>query len=122
MTRPGYNYTWEYEAANANRMVVDTRRSNAGFKKDYKLWQVKLGTFQTDPSCQLVSSGPPNNKGVANCDDINNAAIHATIDTSQLGFMLLNGKRLGNLSVIEAIPNESITDFRKSQVLRSARR
>ena len=34
---------------------------------------------------------------------------------SAVGFMLLNGKRLGNLSAIEAIPNAAILGFHQSQ-------
>jgi CxxC motif-containing protein (DUF1111 family) len=47
--------------------------------------------------------------------DINNDAIHAGIDHGEMGFMLLNGKRLGNLSAIEAIPNQTILGFRNIQ-------
>jgi hypothetical protein len=32
-----------------------------------------------------------------------------------VGFMFLNGKRLGNLAAMEAIPNQSIIDFRDAQ-------
>jgi CxxC motif-containing protein (DUF1111 family) len=115
VTRPGYSYAWYYEPANSNRMVVITARVNSALNKMYQPLQIKLGTFQTDPKCQLVLPPPTSKPWPENCNDINDAAIHAAIDGGQVGFMLLNGKRLGNLSAIEAIPNAAIVDFQKSQ-------
>jgi hypothetical protein len=116
VTRPGYTYDWYYEPANSNRMVVTTPRVNSELNnKMYQPLQVKLGTFQTDPNCQLILPSPTSKPWPENCSDINNAAIHGAIDGGQVGFMLLNGKRLGNLSAIEAIPNTAIVDIQKSQ-------
>ena len=115
VTRPGYYYTWYYEPANSNRMVVNTARINSELNKTYQPQQVKLGTFQTSPNCQLILPPPTSKPWPENCNDINDTAIHAAIDGGQVGFMLLNGKRLGNLSAIEAIPNADIVDFQKSQ-------
>ena len=115
VTRPGYSYAWNYAPANSNRMVVNTARVNSELNKTYQPLQVKLGTFQTGPWCQLVLPAPTSKPWPENCNDINDAAIHVAIDGGQVGFMLLNGKRLGNLSAIEAIPNAAIVDFQKSQ-------
>jgi CxxC motif-containing protein (DUF1111 family) len=115
VTRPGYNYAWSYEPANSNRMVVNTARVNSELNKTYQPQQIKLGAFQTSPSCQLVLPSPTSKPWPKNCNDINDTAIHGAIDGGQVGFMLLNGKRLGNLSAIEAIPNAAIIDFQKSQ-------
>jgi CxxC motif-containing protein (DUF1111 family) len=115
VTRPGYNYTWYYEPANSNRMVVNIARVNSELNKMYQPLQIKLGAFQTDPNCQLVLPSPTSKPWPENCHDINDAAIHGAIDGGQVGVMLLNGKRLGNLSAIEAIPNAAIIDFQKSQ-------
>ena len=115
VTRPGYSYNWYYAPADPSRMVVNTARVNAELNTTYQPLQVKLGTFQTDPSCQLVLPSPTTKPWPQNCNDINDAAIHAAIDGGEVGFMLLNGKRLGNLSAIEAIPNAAILDFQQSQ-------
>jgi len=97
-------------------MVVTTPRVNSELNnKMYQPLQVKLGTFQTDANCQLVLPPPTSKPWPANCNDINDAAIHGAIDGGQVGYMLLNGKRLGNLSAIEAMPNAAIVDFQKSQ-------
>jgi hypothetical protein len=116
-TRPGYNYTWSYGPANSTRMVVNTARVNSELAKTYQPLQVNLGAFQTDPLCQLVTAPPNFKPWPANCNDINTAAIHKAIDTDlSVGFMHLNGKRLGNLSAIEAIPDEAVVDFYQNQV------
>ena len=121
VTTPGYDYVWNYEPANSNRMVVNTARVNSELNKTYQPQQVKLGTFQTSSSCQLVLPAPTSKKPwPKDCSDVNDAAIHEAIDGSAadgsaVGFMLLNGKRLGNLSAIEAIPNAAILDFHQSQ-------
>jgi hypothetical protein len=116
VTRPGYNYSWNYVPANSNRMVVNTARVNSELGMAYQPRQVNLGQFVTDPSCQLVVTPPGPRPWPTTCNDINNAAIHAAIDGGTVGFMLLNGKRLGNLGAIEAIPNAAILGFRQNQV------
>ena len=115
VTTPGHNYVWNYETANSNRMVVNAARVNSELNKTYEPRQVKLGPFQTSSSCQLVLPAPTSKPWPSNCNDINDAAIRGTIDGGAVGFMLLNGKRLGNLSAIEAIPNQTILGFRDSQ-------
>jgi CxxC motif-containing protein (DUF1111 family) len=117
VTMPGYNYVWNYKKADPNRMVVNTPRVNSELNKTYEPLQVELGAFQTPSSCQgLFVLPPPTSKPwPKDCNDINNVAIHGEIDGGAVGFMLLNGKRLGNLSAIEAIPNAAIFDFQRSQ-------
>ena len=115
VTRPDYNYDWNYVKADPNRMVVNAARVNAELNKTYEPRQVTLGTFQTSSSCQLVSPPPTSKPWPSNCNDINDAAIHGAINGGAVGFMLLNGKRLGNLSAIEAIPNQAILGFRDLQ-------
>ena len=115
-----YNYSWNYEPANANRMVVNAARINSELPKTYQPRQVKLGPFQTDTSCKLLPQPMNKPPWPISCTDINSAAIHLATDGGlgtppSVGFMLLNGKRLGNLSAIEAIPNAAILDFYKSQ-------
>ena len=101
----------------SNRMVVNAPRVNAELNKTYEPRQVKLGAFQTSPSCQLVLPAPTKTKPwPSNCDEVNGAAIGAAIDGGEVGFILLNGKRLGNLSAMEAIPNQAILGFRASQI------
>jgi CxxC motif-containing protein (DUF1111 family) len=112
---PGYNYVWNYTPAESNRMVVNIARVNSELNKTYQPQQVTLGTFTTSSSCQLVHPSPTTAPWPQNCNDINDAAIHEAINGGQVGFILLNGKRLGNLSAIEAIPNAAILDFHQSQ-------
>jgi len=114
-TTPGYSYAWTYEPANANRMVVRAPRLNAELNKTYVPRQIKLGSFQTNPSCELVLPAPTTKPWPSTCDEVNDAAIRTAIDGGALGYMLLNGKRLGNLSAIEAIPNQSIVGFKAAQ-------
>lgn len=120
VTPPGaadvFNYTWNYEVANTNRLVVNVARVNAELNKTYQPMQIKLGTFQTPSTCQLVSPSPTTKPWPEHCSDIDGAAIRAAIDGGAVGYMLLNGKRLGNLGAIEAIPNQAIIGFRNSQV------
>lgn len=111
-----FNYAWNYEPVNANRLVVGIDRRNAELGKTYRPMQIKLGTFQTPADCQLVSPSPTSKPWPTTCADIGDAAIHAAIDGGEVGYMLLNGKRLGNLAVIEAIPNAAIEGFHASQV------
>lgn len=115
VTRPGYNYVWTYEAVDPDRLVVNVARVNSELNETYEPLQVKLGTFQTSSTCKLVLPAPTSKPWPSTCDDIDDAAIHAAIDGGAVGYMLLNGKRLGNLSAIEAIPNQAIIGFRDSQ-------
>jgi Di-haem oxidoreductase, putative peroxidase len=123
VTRPGYNYSWSYGPANANRMVVATPRINSELGKTYQPLQVNLGTFQTPtppafPQCQLASLpvGVPVAVWPASCNDISAAAITTATNNGQVGFMLLNGKRLGNSGAIELIPNAGIQFLQQTQV------
>jgi CxxC motif-containing protein (DUF1111 family) len=115
VTTSGYNYVWNYETAKPNRMVVNAPRVNSELNKTYEPRQVKLGAFQTSSSCRIVLPSPTSKPWPSNCDDVNGAAIGAAIDGGAVGFMLLNGKRLGNLSAMEAIPSQAIVGFRDSQ-------
>ena len=115
-TTPGYNQTWTYEPASANRMVVSIARVNAELGKTYVPQQVRLGAFQTSSTCQLVLPSPTTKPWPTTCDDVNDSAIRGAIDSGAVGFMLLNGKRLGNLSAMEAIPSQAIIAFREAQI------
>jgi len=116
VTRKGYFYSWSFEPSNPNRLVVNVPRVNAELGKTYVPQQITLGKFTTDPSCQLVLLAPTTKPWPTSCSDIADAAIRAAIDGGAVGFMHLNGKRLGNLSAIEAIPYPDIIAFQASQV------
>jgi CxxC motif-containing protein (DUF1111 family) len=120
VTPPGasavFDYAWSYEAADANRLVVKAPRVDAERKKTYQPMQIKLGRFATPDTCQLSSRPSSNPPWPENCSDIDDEAIHAAIDGGEVGYMLLNGKRLGNLSAIEAIPDQEIIGFRNNQL------
>jgi hypothetical protein len=131
---PLYNYTWTFgqipPPPPSNQFkpyitVVDpTARTNNELNITYPLWQVNLGAFTTPfdgPSCPTGLFAPnPNIPAVpwpASCKDINGAAINTAINGGGgVGFMHLNGKRLGNLGATEAIPNAAITGFRNIQI------
>jgi Di-haem oxidoreductase, putative peroxidase len=125
VTRPGYSYSCSYGPAKSNRMVVNTPRVNSELANNcgmtcatYQPLQVNLGTFLTDQSCKLFQPKPTPPNWPATCNDINSTAIHMATDEQtapSVGFMLLNGKRLGNLGAIEAIPTKAIQGFQKSQ-------
>jgi CxxC motif-containing protein (DUF1111 family) len=63
----------------------------------------------------LVSPAPTTKPWPSSCKDIDGAAITAAITGGDVGYMHLNGKRLGNLSAMEAIPAQAIIGFRDSQ-------
>ena len=119
VTAQGYGYEWSYKPASADRMVVSAERKNAELGTVYEPWQVNLVTITTptEPPCQLLPRPPSVTKPwPANCSEIDGAAIKAAIDGRAVGFMFLNGKRLGNLSAMEAMPDNAIVGFRDSQV------
>ena len=117
VTAPGYSYGWSYEPADANRLVVNAPRFNRELGEPYLPQQVAVGGFQTptSPPCDLAPPPTTSTPWPTNCGEINGAAIKGAIDGGEVGFMLLNGKRLGNLSAMEAIPNRAIVGFRDSQ-------
>src|SRR4029434_1650696 len=77
VTAPGYNYAWNYETANPNRMVVKAARHNSELDKTYEARQVKLVTFQTPSPCQIVLPAPTSKPWQRNCEDINTPHTHA---------------------------------------------
>ena len=115
VTTPGYTYAWSYEPANPNRIVATAARFNAELGTTYAPRQVKVGGFETRSPCQLVLPPPTSKPWPRDCNDVDGTAIGAAIDSNEIGFMLLNGKRLGNLSAMEAIPNQAILGFREAQ-------
>jgi CxxC motif-containing protein (DUF1111 family) len=121
VTKPSdYGYTWKYVAANSNRVVVSDKRFNFETKQTYTPQQIQVGDFRTKASCDptrdLVVPSPTSNPWPKTCADINGDAIGKAIAGGEIGYMLLNGKRLGNLSAMEAIPNQAILGFLKDQV------
>ena len=115
VTTAGNSFSWSYVPADPSRLVVGTARINAELKKSYQPLQVGLGSFQTAAPCQLLPPPAGASAWPTSCADVNGAAIGTAIATGQVGAMLLNGKRLGNLGAIEAIPNQAIIGFRAAQ-------
>jgi Di-haem oxidoreductase, putative peroxidase len=134
-TQQGNSYTWSYQpipldgsgkpTSDALIEVVDTTlRTNPETGKTYQLWEVQLAPFTTAP-CDQSQLNLPIPKGLTyiqwpqSCDEISNTKINDAINLAKkgptpvgqpgpVGFMLLNGKRLGNLGAMEAIPNKAI--------------
>lgn len=115
-TTPGNRFSWSFKPADAARLVVGTARTNAELSKTYPPMQVSLGTFQTPASCRLAPQPAGASAWPTSCGDVSGAAIGAAIDDGQIGALLLNGKRLGNLGAIESIPSQAIIGFRATQV------
>jgi hypothetical protein len=130
VTNPNFTYSWSYGKADANRLVVSTQRINSELNYEYVPQQVNLGEFkpfQNQGSPCIDGQGgtivlpTPRDSLKAywpqSCAEINGAAIAAaTKDGGDVGFMLLNGKRLGNLGAIEAIPNGAVLFIQKNQM------
>jgi hypothetical protein len=128
VTDPNFTYSWSYGTADANRLVVSTARVNSELNYTYVPQQVNLGTFtpfKTSP-CKDGQGGTivlptPRDSLKAywpqSCAEIDGAAVTAaTKDGGNVGFMLLNGKRLGNLGAIEAMPNGAIQFIQQNQI------
>ena len=121
VTAPGYKYSWSYTQASQESQVVSylTQRKNPETGKIYKPQQVSVSQFQTpfenNANCQLVLPGPAGKPWPARCEDVNGGAIANAVQTQAVGYMLLNGRRLGNSSAIEAMTNDAIKGFRETQ-------
>jgi Di-haem oxidoreductase, putative peroxidase len=125
-----YSFDWIYGPADASRMVVNTPRINFElYNKTYQPLKILLGVFNTPSPCPPIASMPmsgvSSSAWPANCNDISGDAIATAIENGTVGVMLLNGRRLGNLGAIEAIPNGgtatpppamSIRGFQQSQI------
>ena len=111
----GNSYQWSYVPASDDSLVVATQRKNAELNKIYTPWQVKVGSFTVGGNCQIVLVAPIGKPWPLTCNDVSGEAIENAINAQAVGYMLLNGKRLGNSSAIEAMPNDAIIGFRASQ-------
>ena len=114
VTTPGYRYTWTYTDAEIGRLVVSTSRRDAELGRQYVPQQVAVKDF-TVGACALMPKPATSKPWPATCNDVNGDAIVKAIEGGSVGFMHLNGKRLGNLSVIESIPNKAIMGFQATQ-------
>jgi hypothetical protein len=114
--QPVNDFKWSYTKADTTRLVVTDARVNAELKKTYVPQQVSVRDFTVGP-CSLVSPAPTTKPWPANCSEVDGSAILAALQgaSPEVGYMLLNGKRLGNLAAIEAIPSKAIEGFQASQ-------
>jgi hypothetical protein len=139
VTQSGNSYSWSLDPIDTRiphvQVVETTPRTNPETGQPYSLRQVNLGAFTT-PYDSLPDNSCPLNKPPSDglsafwptvCTDITGGQITAAINapvkgptapgaSGGVGYMLLNGKRLGNLGAIEAIPNGSIQGFQQSQI------
>jgi CxxC motif-containing protein (DUF1111 family) len=122
-TTPGHRYSWTYAEIEpgSDRLVVKDERKNNGLidpktgqGKVYKPVEIKLDAFQTGP-CEIRLPAPTRKPWPATCNDVDGAAITAAIAAGEMGYMHLNGKRLGNLSAMEAMPSSAIIGFEAAQ-------
>ena len=123
VTTAGNKYSWTYAEikAGSDRLVVKVERKNQGLIdpatkqfKVYKPVEIKLDAFQSGP-CQILLPAPTKKPWPATCNDVNGDAITAAIAAGEIGYMHLNGKRLGNLSAMEAMPSSAIIGFEDAQ-------
>jgi Di-haem oxidoreductase, putative peroxidase len=137
VTAPGYTYSWSYGKADDNRLVVrdgqgnPLKRFNKELNYEYVPQQVNLANSFSAPctASDIVvpppravpkSVWPVDAGGNADCNSVDGASVYNAIYTpipfgngdtrTQVGFMLLNGKRLGNLGAMETIPNGGLSD------------
>ncbi len=115
-----FGYSWNFVDADSIRLVVTASRLDPELNKQYVPQQIKLQSFTTPKDCQLVLFAPIGKPWPITCDDIAEKAIQDAVTatasgSAKVGFMHLNGKRLGNLGVIEAIPNKAIKQFQHDQ-------
>jgi CxxC motif-containing protein (DUF1111 family) len=115
VTKAPFDYEWSFQKAGDDSLVVKTERRNPELGVTYTPWQVKVGSFKTSSTCEIVKTVPAGKPWPANCDDVSGGAIEGAIEAQQVGYMLLNGKRLGNSSAIEAMPDDAILGFREAQ-------
>jgi hypothetical protein len=115
VTKAPYDYEWSFQKASDESLVVKTERRNPELGIAYTPWQVKVGAFTTSADCKIVKKPPVAKSWPSSCEDVNGAAIESAIAGQQVGYMLLNGKRLGNSSAIEAMPDDAIIGFREAQ-------
>jgi hypothetical protein len=146
VTQPGSawsgSYTWSYgsipdptSTALHIEVVDTTARKNPETGQRYVPRQVNLGAFTTPNSASCQLNAAPSGLSVywpTDCTAISGdkitAAIAAAVNPPTagvpggVGFMHLNGKRLGNLGAMEAIPNAAIIGvngvggFRNNQI------
>ena len=109
-------YDWSFKKADLDRMVVAAPRINRELGKTYEPWQVHVNSFTVNGPCQIQKPATPTTKPwPADCKDVDKTAVFNAVNGGDVGVMFLNGKRLGNLGAMEAIPNQSIIDFRDAQ-------
>lgn len=111
-------YNWDYQPATPESQVVpaSVKRKNPETGKDYVPMRVVVREFQTNGNCQIFSPGPAGRPWPKTCADVSGDAVAKAIKTQQVGYMLLNGRRLGNSSAIEAMPDSAIKQFRDDQI------
>jgi CxxC motif-containing protein (DUF1111 family) len=135
VTQPGKpwsgNYTWTIDPIDTTvphiEVVDTTSRINLETGQTYLPRQVNLGAFTVSASCQQPGwfNSPPNPQSAPYwpqaCSDITGSEITKAITVTAangptnpgvsggVGYMLLNGKRLGNSGALEAIPNGGVT-------------
>ena len=113
----GNSYTWDYIPATPESQVVAAalKRKNPETGQDYVPMYPAVSNFKIAGTCQIASGGP--SKGwPKSCADVSGDAVGAAIQSQEVGYMLLNGRRLGNSSAIEAMPDAALKQFRSNQV------
>jgi CxxC motif-containing protein (DUF1111 family) len=114
-------YDWAFRKADANRMVVPDARVNRELGRTYEPWQIQVSGFTVNGPCQIAQPAAPTTKPwPESCKDVDATAVRNAVNgdgtkLGDVGVMFLNGKRLGNLGTIEAIPNQTIIDIRDAQ-------
>jgi hypothetical protein len=102
--------------------IVDTSaraRKTAEGEVRYKPKRVEVSGFDIGPDRCTPDSinlfAPLDHDWPTSCADVSGSAIQEALNTGEVGFMHLLGKRLGNTPLIEMIPNQAIVDAAKAQ-------
>ncbi|MFO1305048.1 MAG: di-heme oxidoredictase family protein [Burkholderiales bacterium] len=118
VTKAPYTYDWSFEKIPADdpSVVVKQARTNRELDETYTPWRVAVRGFRTpadEPGAECAFTTPPSSEAAwpRTCKDIDKDAIAGAIGSEAIGYMLLNGKRLGNSNAIEAMPDGAIAGF-----------
>ena len=127
VTTAGNKYSWTYAEIKegSDRLVVKDERKNKGSSiprpkrarstsPSRSSW-THSGRDHARPRATSQLPAPTKKPWPATCDDVNGDAITAAIAAGEMGYMHLNGKRLGNLSAMEAMPSSAIIGFADAQ-------
>ncbi|MFO1417863.1 MAG: di-heme oxidoredictase family protein [Methylotetracoccus sp.] len=116
--QPGYDMSYVDIKPGDGFEVVDTTPRSSIVGKVYSPMRVKLGAIDATGACAKLRPKPA---GVAprnwptSCNEVSGTAVSGAIDSGEIGFMQLMGRRLGNTPLIEMMPTARVLEAQKQQ-------